>query len=290
MNPGTATERLRCVLPRYAAAKSVTPTHVIPSRGRGSVSAVASLGDQVFVARFSCPSVSVYDAGSFKLRRRLILPGLNWPISLAACNENNCLYASGYLQYCVYRADLSCRGAVTKWSVASGPAGLSVNSKHNLIVACYDASVLQEYTTNGSLVREIRLHAGVTRPFHAVQLSTGDYAVSQYTSSGVVSVVGAHGQVLRRYGQSQTSPVEQLMKYPSSLAVTRNDDILVAGRDNNKILSINSSRGSVKELVLSVDGGIHGPRGLCLDESRGRLYVAEFDGDCRLLVFDGVQL
>jgi len=72
--------------------------------------------------------------------------------------------------------------------------------------------------------------------------------------------------------------------------VTKNDDILVADEDNNRILSINSSLGSIQELALSVDGGIKQPRGLCLDESRGRLYVGEWGGKWRLLVFDGVHL
>ena len=73
--------------------------------------------------------------------------------------------------------------------------------------------------------------------------------VSQWTSPGVVSVVGVDGQVVRSYGQSQTSDVGQ-MKSPSSLAVTKNDDILVADEHNNRILSIDSSLGSIQEHTL----------------------------------------
>jgi len=80
------------------------------------------------------------------------------------------------------------------------------------------------------------------------------------------------------------------MKHPSSLAVTKKDDILVADEDNNRILSITSSAGSIKELALTVDGGIEKPRGLCLDESRGRLYVGEWSGFHRVLVFDSVYM
>jgi len=175
---------------------------------------------------------------------------------------------------------------VKKWSVAKGPVGLSVNNEHNLIVACCDANKLQEYTMHGSLVREICLQAGVTRPWHAIQLSTGDYVVSQYKLPGVVSVVGVDGQVVRSYGQSQTSDVEQMKyRYPTSLAVTKNDDILVADMWNNRILSINSSLGFIQELALSVQGEIQQSQSLCLDESRGRLYVDEYNRDHRVLVF-----
>jgi len=254
------------------------------------VTAVTSLGDDVFVARLGSQQVEVYDAVTLTLRRRLTVRGLGeWLSGLAACPNNNCLYASDWDNDHVHRVELSGSNAVKKWSVDSSPRGLSVNREHNLIVACFGANKLQEYTTHGSLVREICLQAGVTQPYHGIQLSIGDYVVSQWTSPGVVSVVGVDGQVVRSYGQSQTSDVGQ-MKNPTSLAVTKNDDILVADEDNNRILSINSSFDSIQELALSVDGGIHEPRGLCLDESRGRLYVGEYGGEYRVLVFDGVYM
>jgi len=220
-----------------AAVRPITPTltRVIPSQGGYCVTAVTSLGDDVFVARFS-EQLEVYDAVTLRLQRRLTVPGLgDCPSGLAACPNNNCLYASDYDNNRVVRVVLSGSNAVKYWSVASGSRGLSVNREHNLIVACFTGSKLQEYTTHGSLVREICLQAGVRWPYHAIQLSTGDYVVSQNTSPGVVGVVGVNGQVVRSYGQSQTSGVGQ-MEYPTSLAVTNNDDILVADKHNNRIL------------------------------------------------------
>ena len=80
------------------------------------------------------------------------------------------------------------------------------------------------------------------------------------------------------------------MRWPTSLAVTKNDDILVADTENKRILSVNRSLCSARELALPVDGGIQDPWGLCLDESQARLYVGEYGGGCRVLVFDGVRL
>jgi len=105
----------------------------------------------------------------------------------------------------------------------------------------------------------------------------------------VISVVGVDGQVRHSYGQSQTPGVGQI-KYPGALAVTKNDDILVADWGNNRILSMNSSLSSVQELALPVDGGIKCTRSMCLDESRGRLYVGEVGESFRVLVFDNVKL
>jgi len=277
----------------YSDVKSITPTltHVIPSQGRAGVYAVASLGDDVFVVCHNSKQVEVYDAVTLTLQRHIAVPGLGRfinPCGLVACPNNSCLYTSDFNND-IHRVDLSGSNAVKKWSVANGPRGLSVNIAHNLVVACFTANKLQEYTTHGSLVREICLQSGVTRPWYAIQLSTGDYVVSQRVSLGVVSVVGVDGQVIHSYGQSQTSDVGQMMN-PSSLAVTKNDYILVADRDNNRILSINRSTGCVQKLALSVDGRIQQPVGLCLDESRGRLYVGEWSGQYRVLVFGGVWL
>jgi len=276
----------------YSAVKYSTPTltHVIPSQGGGSVCAVTSLGDDVFVVRENSQQhVEVYDAETLTLQRHIAVHGLGTSYGLVACPNNNCLYASDWNNNHIHRVELSGSNAVKKWSVARLPTGLSVNIAHNLVVVCREANKLQEYTTHGSLVREICLQSGLTSPWHAIQLSTGDYVVSQNTSPGVVSVVGVDGRVIYSYGQPETSKVGQ-MKYPTSLAVTKNDDILVADQYNHRILSINRSTCCVQELALSVDGGIQYPFGLCLDESRGRLYVGEGGVQHRVLVFDGVRL
>jgi len=266
----------------------LTAVKFIPSQGKGSVTAVTSLGNEVFVLReMSQQQVEVYDASTFTLQRNITVPGLGiLSCGLAACAHYKCLYVSDYNS--IHRAELSGSNAVKKWSVGSGPAGLSVNKEHNVVVACWAAPKIQEYTTHGALVREISLkQAGVTSPWHAVQLSTGDYVVSEWKSS--VIVVGIDGRVVRRYCPSPSSDVGE-MNHLSGLAVTRNDDILVADACNNRILLVNSSLSSARKLALPVDDGIQSPLGLCLDESRGRIYVGENGGNYRVLVFDGVRL
>jgi len=256
------------------------------------VSAVTSLGNEVFVLREeSQQQVEVYDASTFTLQRYITVPELgNWPRGLAACAHYKCLYVSDPQHNSIYRAEPSGSSAVKQWSVAGIPRGLSVNKEHNVVVMCLASHKIQEYTTHGALVRKIRLRqAGVTPPWHVVQLSTGDYVVSEWKWPGAVSVVGRGGRVVRRYCPSPSSDLGQ-MTYPAGLAVTKNDDILVADARNNRILLVNSSLSSARKLALPVDDGIQEPRGLCLDESRGRLYVGELLGSERVLVFDGVRL
>jgi len=255
------------------------------------VTVVTSLGDDVFVVRWRSQEVELYVASTFTTQRHITVPGLGeFAWGLAACAHHKCLYVSDWDNSSVHRAELSGSGAVTKWSVAGGPRGLSVNKAHNLVVACCLADKIQEYTRHGALVRVICLwQAGVTSPYHAVQLSTGHYVVTQYTSQGVVSVVGVDGQVVRSYRPSEKSNVDEI-SHPRSLAVTKNGDILVADTTNNRVLLINSSLTSAQRLALPFDDVIQDPCGLCLDESRGRLYVGEGGGSCRVLVFGCVRL
>jgi len=267
--------------------KSRNPTlaHVIP-QDRGAVVAVASLGDEVFVVRHHVQQqIEVYDAVTFALQH-IAVPGLGVrSYGLAACPSNRCRYASYLDNDSIHRVELSGSNAAKKWEVAGEPTGLSVNKAHNLVVACCEANILQEYTTHGSLVREIPVQATGLDPWHAVQLSNGDYAVSHFTSPGVVSVVAVDGQVASSY--RQTSDGRQ-MKCPRGLAVTKNDDILVADSNNNRILLIQRSKGCLQDLDLPVDGGIQSPWSLCLDESQARLYVGEYRR--RVLVFNGVAI
>jgi len=265
--------------------------HVLPSKGGGGVCAVATVGNEVFILRNDSQQVEVYDAlpsSAFTSQRQITVRGLgDFRSGLAACAKNDCLYLSDWDNSSIHRVQLSVRSsdAMKKWSVSGRSWGLSVNSSQNVVVACCGANSLQEYTTHGTLVREISLlQAGIGPAQHAVELSGGDYVAVSY--KGVISVVGVNGQVQCRYAQSPGNSGSR------RLIVTKNDKILVTDEPNNRILSLNSSLSSVQELALSVsvDGGIQGPVGLCLDESRGRLYVGESDGDNRVLVFDGVNL
>ena len=227
----------------------------------------------------------VHDADTFTAQRVIVIPGLgsNNSLGLAACARYKCIYVSDRCHYSVHRAELGDTTAGESWSVANDPRGLSVNKAHNLIVACCAAKKLQEYTMHGILVREISLEqAGLSRPWHAIQLSSGEYVVSQDTSPGMIGVVGMNGQIIRRCGESERSEIQ----CPRSLAVTKNDEILVVDSATSRILSVNSSLSSIQELELPVDGEVHEPFGLCLDESRRRLYVGERFGKCRVLIFD----
>jgi len=278
----------------YVDSNSSSPTvmHIIPACNQ--VGGVTSLGDDVFVVCCECQQkIEVYDATTFTLQRHITVPGLGHTcFGLAACPYNKCLYASDWYNSSVHRTELSGRNAVMKWSVAGGPQGLSVNSEHNLIVVSEGESKLQIFTTHGTLLQNIQLQADVEDPEHAVQLpTTSQFLVSHgyYGSQSLhrVCLVGVDGAVVRSYGGQLGSELTQ-MNEPRGLAVDREGHVLVADRDNNRLLVMDQSLSSAHEMSVSVDGGLNGPSILWYDQSRRRLYIGEWRGG-RVIVIDNVK-
>jgi len=127
--------------------------------------------------------IEVYDAKTFTLQRHITVPGLSYSCyGLAACPYNNCLYASNFQNDSVHRVDVRGINAATTWSVAQGPAGLSVNNEHNLLVVSERERKIQIITTDGTLLQNVQLQAVAPEP-----LGTGGHGPLHSET------VGGHG-------------------------------------------------------------------------------------------------
>jgi len=253
------------------ASIAPTVTRVIPEDT--PVTGVTSLGDDVFVVRFQSPQVDVYDAVTFTLQRRLLVTGLGLhSYGLAACATNKCLYASDYDNDRVHRVELLGSNAVTQWSVGSGPAGLTVNSDKNVLVVIEDERMLQTFTTHGTQLQTIQLQADIESPRQVIQLSSGQFVVSH---SGRIQhrvcLVDGKGAVVRSFGGTRGSGLTK-MNMPVGLAVDKHGNILVADELNNRLLVMDPTLTSAREMSVSIDGGLEEPLSLWYDKSRGRLY------------------
>jgi DNA-binding beta-propeller fold protein YncE len=164
---------------------------------------------------------------------------------------------------------LTVNNKLSKWSVGRGPSGLSINTACNLLAACVDDNKIQEYSTsNGSLVREIRLKSNdseLLRPYHVIQWASGQFVTSCLdVNSRAFDVVAAdiNGRVVVSYKNQLQLTGEPIFSAPCHLAVDKsNECILVADCGNNRIVILNrSSNGCAREFnVASVDGGLQRP-------------------------------
>lgn len=283
-----------------------TPTlkHTIKDDGCQVVD-VTSTGNHLFVLREpSRQQIHVYETRTLTKQQTIHVKGLSnntQDSGLASDATNNCIhvYVSDPSKDTVYKIDLSDDRKVFSWRVGSQPCGLSINSSGNLIVACGVANKLQEYTTSGSLVREIRLVSNDVelRPCHAIQLTSGQFAVGCWNGKlrpdAVYDVieVDKEGQVVVRY-TNQFQSTNQQFNLPRRLAVDRNNEyILVADCGNDRIVVLDRSlifcACDLKQ--TSDDLELQKPSAIFLDETNNRLIVAESIGKCRVLVFDKVM-
>jgi DNA-binding beta-propeller fold protein YncE len=270
---------------------------------RRPVVGVTSINSLFVLRAPSQQQIQVYDLKSFKQQQTIQLIDLSdhSDNGLTSCVTNNCLFVSDYDKNTVYKVNLSSNNQIIKWNVGRRPCGLSINCACNLIVAYYYNNKIQEYnTTSGSLVREISLVLNDVwlRPLYAIQLLSNDqFVVSCWNetsrSCDVVEVDTKRRQIVVSYTNQLKSTTEHEFSYPSQLSVDKNEFILVADTENNRIVILNRSlKCDARELnvMMSVDGGLQEPSCLYFNESQNRLFVGErnWSGESRVLVFDNV--
>ena len=260
--------------PRSEYLQSPVLTQTMPS-GPRSVRGITVLSGEVFLVRGRSANVEAYELEALTPRRSFIVDELVDPSDVASCPKFDCLYVSDWIGSVVHRVELN--GNATCWLTDDVPNGISVtNNTGNVIVTCNETRKLKEYTTHGNMLREVRLQEDLIRPWHAVQSSDGKFIVCHGWTSDEwnrVCVIGADGRMTRRhYGRHPGPAGNGLVR----LSVDMQDNILVADFNNARVLLLSPLLTDVRELVSQRDvSGEFKPGRLCLDESCGRLFVAD---------------
>jgi len=246
-----------------------------------NVRGVTLVDDKLFVLlQRDANQVAVYSVNNYQLLRHLHLPDFkpeNYD-DLTSCVRHKCLYMSDSGNRCIHRHDLVA-SAASKWKVPSAtPMGLSVTISCNLLVTCQWPNKLVELSAvSGQCVREIALQSGIVRPWHGVQLTTGQYVVchGSYNSLHRVCIVDGDGRVIRSYGDQIGSDADQL-NMPSHVAVDKDSQfIFVANGINGKVMLLSPTL----NFVCNYRKGNTRPCRLYLDHATQRLYVGQSFGN-----------
>ena len=242
---------------------------------------------QVFVVRLLTPEVEVYESTTLNLTNRFPVDGLENPGDLTSCGKFRCLYISDWTGREIHRVEL--KGATTRWKVNYVSFGLSVtpDPDFHVLVTCHAERKLMEFKTDGTIVREIRLQQDLVSPLHAIQFD-GQFIISHGWGSERlhrVCIVNWTGQATRCYGGPHGSSVGRL-DGPRHLDVDGEGNVVVADNNNRRVLLLNKTLDYVGELVSTHNSGRSGlkPLSLCLDVSRGRLFVTD-DHQKDVLIF-----
>ena len=220
-------------------------------------------------------ALSVYDLNSFHLRRGLAIPPCGeYNQELAACPVNQFIYLSDWNKKSIHSLQATDAASVFTWSVGANPFGIHVTTRQTVLVACYHTHSLREYTSQGVHVREVKL-VGVQNPWHAVQLPSGQLVVSRH--DGALCRLNERG--------SKVEEVSQIPCNGAGLTLSADGCIIIGAYGNSKVLVANPDLSQVVELP----GDFRSPHNLCLETSRGQLFVGERSrGKSRIGVIDGV--
>jgi len=235
---------------------------------------VTILDNVIYVLRRKeMEQIAAYDADSYRLQKKFSVSGLRGAYGIVACPHYQCLYISGGYDSYVHRVALI-NGAVTSWSVYDTYRGLSVTDTHSVLVTCNKVRKVKEFRTGGKLLRQIELPEDVMSPWHTIQLSSGEFIVSDGVPSNPVHrvcLIDSNGHVVKSYGGPKGSGIQQV-DVPAHLAVDRNGFVFVADSNNHRVLLLSSALTFVRE-VLSRKQLEWRPLRLWLDSDIRRLYV-----------------
>ena len=165
------------------------------------MSGVTVLRDRVFLVRRWTSRVEVYGVNTLKLQNTFTVERLHRPIYLTSCSVHGCLYIADLISpYEIHRVHIgTCDHLVqSQWSLENTkPEGISVTPKNaTVLVACIDARELQEFTTDGRLIRTVRLPADMMNTSHAIQFCGNVYRLSRLVVGSVESRL--HRRLQRR--------------------------------------------------------------------------------------------
>ena len=178
---------------------------------------------------------------------------------------------------CVHRLDL--KGNATMWPINDQPWGLSVNADHNLIVTCRRVRTIKEFSSRGDLLRDVTLPDDIINPWHAIQLTSGQFIVCHGAAGDpihrVCKVSSDGDHIIHSHGGQPGSDIGQY-DVPAHLAVDDNQFVFTVDRDNRRVTLLSPTLDYVRQ-VVSRDQFTWEPRRLCYDLQRRRLYVVEIE-------------
>ena len=253
---------------------TVEQVHILPEGP--PVMGVTTLGDQIYLLRLKGrDKIEVYNAATYCLNHCLTVTDSVLLTDMTSCKHFLCLYIADSVVKCIHRQDL--QGNATKWPVSDTPDGLSVNLDHNLIVICRYLRKINEFSPRGDLLRDVILPDDVTNPWHAIQLTSGEFFVCHGEWDDQihrVCLVSADGrEIVCSHGGQRGSDTDQY-NVPARLAVD-DEFVFVVDRNNRRVTLLSPTLNYiVLRQVVARDQVKWKPERLCLDVQRRRLYVA----------------
>lgn len=224
-------------------------------------------------------NINVFNWETLKQITTVVLAEIIDISDITSCSSNECIYVADAEDNRIYK--IKSMTEITHWPVEDSPEGISINKSHNLLVTCDMVGKVKEFTTDGKLVRVIKLDPDVDNPLHTVQLTTDQFVVCHAynkddgdndddgDSLHRVCIVNSEGKVLQSYGDKPGSDDGQLNE-PIYLAVM-NGLIFVADALNCRVVVLNQNLTLLKQFPST---GLSVPYKLFIDKQTRQMVIS----------------
>lgn len=229
------------------------------------------LDQNLFIVNDRSPVMEVYDVTKFCFKSQLKLKTLVEPTEIVSCRKTHQVYVFDYKgkdkSKHVIRVDQDGITTMT-WSTGDDHGCLSVTNEATLILTVFWENKLNEYASNGNLIREIKLPESLNHPRHSLKLNSGNFLVC---NGRRVSILNLDGNII---GKSFDANAESELVY---LLLRLDGSVIVVDENDNssRVILLNSNLEFVEDLLSKAEHRLNVPSRICLDLTNDRLLVVD---------------
>lgn len=168
------------------------------------------------------------------------------------------------------------------------PCGIAVSRSGLIIVADVESHCIFVYNSSGELLTKVGKfgteRGQFRRPF-GVAVDSYDNIVVSDRDNHRLQIISPKGEVLSIVGDDRRSAGDndRLLKYPTGVAVDKDDNIYVCSDWDAQVLMFDSKGSFLKKVLSSEVEGLKYPNGIAVGND-GRLVIVDYGQNCGKIV------
>ncbi|XP_071837980.1 tripartite motif-containing protein 2-like [Apostichopus japonicus] len=253
--------------------------------------AISHRNNEIFVADTGNHTIRVFDMnGNYKTQMTYLNMTNDFePMGMALANEGRVILVTdaGNRQVLICARD---GNLLRRFGDAHlrRPCGIAVSRSGLIIVADVESHCIFVYNSSGELLTKVGKfgteRGQFRRPF-GVAVDSYDNIVVSDRDNHRLQIISPKGEVLSIVGDDRRSAGDndRLLKYPTGVAVDKDDNIYVCSDWDAQVLMFDSKGSFLKKVLSSEVEGLKYPNGIAVGND-GRLVIVDYGQNCGKIV------
>lgn len=253
--------------------------------------AISHRNNEIFVADTGNHTIRVFDMdGNYKTQMTYLNMSHDFePMGMALANEGRVILVTDagnrQVLICSRDGNLLRRFGDTH---LRRPCGIAISHSGLIIVADVESHCIFVYNSSGELLTKVGKfgtdRGQFRRPF-GVAVDSYDNIVVSDRDNHRLQIISPSGDILSIIGDDRRSAgdEERLLKYPTGVAVDKNDNIYVCSDWDAQILMFDSKGAFLKKVLSSEVEGLKYPNGIAVGTD-SRLVIVDYGQNCAKII------